>query len=399
VTAVVAGCGLAWLAALSGHQTSGSAEAQPDRRLVAAGNEFGFDLFSRLQAPNRTANIFISPLSIATALAMTYNGAAGETARAMAGALKLAGLSLAEVNHGSAAWRQGLTSADPKIELAIANALWARQGVEFKPDFLARTRQFYGATVAALDFRAPTAADTINGWVKTQTQGKIPQIVGEIDPRMVMFLINAVYFKGHWQTKFDPARTTDGPFQLLSGQPKPVPMMTQAGTYPYYRGEGFQAVSLPYGQGGTSAYLFLPDQDSSLSAFLERLSHQTWEEWLPRFSPMPGDLKLPRFTLAYEGELRGPLTALGMGVAFEGGSADFTGMRAARDLFIDQVKHKVVLEVNEEGTVAAAITSVGIRVTSMTPRFTFIADRPFWMAIRDGRTGAILFMGAVVEPK
>jgi serpin B len=399
---VIAGCGLALLVAAATEPTSQA--SQPDaktRALVAAHNAFGFNLFGQLQQPDEHLNVFISPVSIAAALGMTYNGAAGETAQAMAGTLKLAGMSLAEVNQGNAALLAGLKSADPKVELAIASSLWARHSVEFLPEFLARNRQFYGAAVATLDFRSPTAIPTINRWVNANTKGKIPQIIGEINAQTAMLLLNAVYFKGQWQVKFDRAKTKDEPFRLLSGRRKPVPMMSQASTYPYYRDERFQAISLPYGQGGTSLYLFLPDQEVSWNDFVKGLRHESWEEWLRQFSHAPGDLKLPRFKLAYERDLNAPLAALGMGVAFEAGSADFTGMRAARDLFIEQVKHKAVVEVDEEGTEAAATTSVGIAVTSVRPkpeRFTFIADRPFWMAIRDGRTGAVLFMGSVVEP-
>ncbi|HEY8460807.1 MAG TPA: serpin family protein, partial [Blastocatellia bacterium] len=164
----------------------------------------------------------------------------------------------------------------------------------------------------------------------------------------------------------------------------------------------FQAVSLPYGDGGVSLYLFLPDEKSSLNEFLNGLSYQKWEQWINSFNMTPGDVKLPRFKLDYEKTLNDPLKDLGMGAAFSSREADFSGIRAEKDLFISEVKHKAVVEVNEEGTEAAAATSVGISVTSIREpreRFTFIADRPFLMAIRDSQTGAILFMGAVMDPK
>jgi serpin B len=179
-------------------------------------------------------------------------------------------------------------------------------------------------------------------------------------------------------------------------------MMAQSGNYLYYRGDKFQALNLPYGNGGVSLYLFLPDKGSSLDEFLKGLSYQKWEEWISRFSKTPGDVKLPRFKLDYEKTLNDPLKALGMGVAFSAREADFSGIRAEKDLYISEVKHKAVVDVNEEGTEAAAATSVGVSVTSVQEpreRFNFIADRPFLMAIRDSQTGAILFMGAVMEPK
>jgi len=396
----------------AGHNGAGAAAptetTQPDGKttmnstLAAASNAFGFDLFQRLQREAANKNVFFSPLSVTVALAMTYNGAVGETKHAMARTLKIEGLNHAELNRASAELLKALKSSDPKIELAIANSLWARGGVKFNEAFLARNREFYGAEIATLDFKNPQSADTINRWVNTSTKGKISQIIDRIDPQQVMFLINAVYFKGQWQKRFEKTLTKNQPFHLLGAQQKQAPMMAQSGNYPYYRGDKFQAISLPYGNGGVSLYLFLPDQGSSLDDFLKGLSYQKWEEWITNFNDTPGDVKLPRFKLDYEKTLNDALKDLGMGVAFNAREADFSGIRAERDLFISEVKHKAVVEVNEEGTEAAAATSVGISITSArqpTERFTFIADRPFLMAIRDSQTGAILFMGAVMEPK
>ncbi len=378
--------------------------------IAAASNAFGFDLFQQLQRQAANKNVFFSPLSVSVALTMTYNGAAGETQKAMARALKLEGLNLDELNRANADLLKALKSSDPKIELAIANSLWARGGVRFNEAFLARNRQFFGAEISALDFNSPHSVATINRWVDANTKGKINKIVDQIDPQQVMFLINAVYFKGQWQKRFEKTLTQTRPFLMRGGQQKQAPMMAQSGNYLYYRGDKFQAVSLPYGKGGVSLYLFLPDHapnqrpdpGSSLEDFLKSLSYQKWEEWMNRFNDTPGDVKLPRFKLDYESPLNNALKALGMGVAFSSSEADFSSMRAERDLFISEVKHKAIVEVNEEGTEAAAATSVGIGITSIGPtpqRFTFIADRPFLMAIRDSQTGAILFMGVVMEPK
>ncbi len=370
--------------------------------LAAASNSFGFDLFQRLQREAANKNVFFSPLSVTVALAMTYNGAAGETKNAMARTLKIESMSLAELNSASAELLKALKSSDPKIELAIANSLWARAGVKFKDDFLARNREFYGAEISSLDFNSPQATATINRWVNNSTKGKISQIIDRIDSQQVMFLINAVYFKGQWQKRFEKTLTKNQPFHLLGGQPKQVPMMSQSGNYLYLRGDKFQSISLPYGEGAASLYLFLPDQGSSLDEFLKGFSFQKWEEWINSFHNTPGDVKLPRFKLDYENSLNESLKDLGMGVAFSERSADFSGIREQRDLFISEVKHKAIVEVNEEGTEAAATTSVGVSITSVSPtpqRFTFTADRPFLMAIRDSSSGAILFMGTVMEPK
>jgi serpin B len=370
--------------------------------LAAASNAFGFDLFQQLQRQAANKNVFFSPLSVTTALAMTYNGAAGETKNAMARALKIEGMSLDELNRASAELLKALKSSDPKIELAIANSLWARDGMRFNEAFLARNRQFYNAEISTLDFSNPQSVTTINRWVSANTRDKISQIIDKIDMQQVMFLINAVYFKGQWQKRFEKTLTKEQPFHMSGGQPKPVPMMAQSGNYLYQRGDKFQAISLPYGKGGVSLYLFLPDKGSSLDEFLNGLSYRKWEEWINNFNNAPGDVKLPRFKLDYEKTLNESLKAVDMRVAFNPREADFSGIRPERDLYISEVKHKAVVEVNEEGTEAAAATSVGVAVTSVQEprqRFTFIADRPFLMAIRDSQTGAILFMGAVMEPK
>jgi serine protease inhibitor len=376
--------------------------ATMNSNLAAASNAFGFDLFQQLRRQEANKNVFFSPLSVTVALAMTYNGAAGETKNAMARALKIEGMKDIELNRASADLLKALKSSDPKIELAIANSLWARGGIKFNENFLASNRAFYDAEISTLDFSNPQSVATINRWVSASTKGKISKIIDNIDPQKVMFLINAVYFKGQWQKRFEKTLTKEQPFYLPGGQKKPVPMMAQSGNYLYHRGDKFQAVNLPYGEGGVSLYLFLPDQGSSLDEFLKGLSFQKWEGWINNFNDTPGDVKLPRFKLDYEETLNDSLKAVGMGVAFNPREADFSGIRPERDLFISEVKHKAVVEVNEEGTEAAAATSVGVTTTSIREpreRFSFVADRPFLMAIRDSKTGAILFMGAVMEPK
>jgi serpin B len=373
---------------------------KPDARFVVANNQFGFNLFNQFRQKDQNKSIFFSPLSVTLALAMTYNGAAGETQQAMARTLKFNEMSLSEVNQASAALMNSLKSSDPKIELAIANSLWARQGVQFKEDSLTRNRQFFGAEIASLNFGDPQAKTVINNWVSKSTKGKIPSIIDQIDSQKVLFLINAIYFKGEWQKRFEKTLTKNQPFHSLSGAPKQVPMMSQSGNYHYYRGNKFQAVSLPYGNGGTHLLLFLPDKDSSLNDFLKNFTYQNCEGWIKGFRDTPGDIKIPRFKMDFESSLNQTLKALGMDLAFNPNRADFSGMRDQRDLFISEVKHKAIVEVNEEGTEAAAATSVGISVTSARPmpqRFSFIADHPFLMAIRDQQTGAILFMGVVTE--
>ncbi len=365
----------------------------PEVSSVASANtRFGFQLLQDLREQEPVGNIFISPLSISIALTMTYNGAVGETERAMAEVLGIDGLDLDTINDANAALRTSLENPDPQVEISIANSLWYRQGIEFNPDFLDRNRVFFEAELAALDFSAPQATEIINGWVNTNTNGKIEKIVDRISPQTLLFLINAIYFKGSWQEEFDKSKTRAGIFQLPNGSEKQVQMMRREGEYPYFRGENFEATGLPYGAGRMSMYIFLPNRDSNLNQFLGNLNAENWEGWLSQFQDRRHDIVLPRFRLEYEVSLNDTLKALGMGIAFNSG-ADFSGM--APSLFISEVKHKTFVEVNEEGTEAAAVTAV-VGVTSVPS--VFRVDRPFFFAIYDTTTETILFMGIVTEP-
>ena len=382
-------------------------EAKPeigpvDGSVVTANTKLGFSLFNEIRKTEQDKNIFISPFSISVALAMTLNGAAGETKQAMTNTLQLHGLDSESINTGYAGLRQTLLTSDPKVTLTIANSLWARQGFSFKPDFLQRNTQFFGAEISTLDFDNSSASKTINQWVDTNTNGKIQKIVGDqIDPITVLFLINAIYFKGTWQKEFDPSKTREGPFHLANGDEKQVPMMRQQRWYPYYREENFQAISLAYGDGQMSMYIFLPDRESDLNIFLENLNAESWENWMSQFHEQDVSLVMPKFKLEYGKTLNHPLKALGMGVAFDPELADFSRMASLEfgNLYIEKVVHKTFVEVNEEGTEAAAATSVEVGVKSVPPPpISFSVDRPFFFAIRDNETKTVLFMGIVVEP-
>ena len=374
-----------------------------DTPVVRANTQFGFNLFDEIRKTEQDTNIFISPFSVSLALAMTLNGAAGETEQAMTDTLQLQGLDTEAINIGYAALRHTLLTADPKVTLAIANSLWARQGVPFNQSFLQRNAQFFGAEISTLDFTDPRTVETINQWVDTNTNGKITKIFDEINPAAVLFLINAIYFKGTWQEEFDPSETREGPFHPAKGNVKQVPMMRQERRYPYYRGERFQAIRLAYGDRQMSMYIFLPDRESDLNSFLENLNAESWENWMSQFHGQDVSLVMPKFKLEYEKNLNDTLKALGMGIAFDPGRADFSRMapleNLGENLYIGEVLHKTFVEVNEEGTEAAAVTSVGVRATSVPPPpIPFTADRPFFFAIRDDQTETVLFMGVVVDP-
>jgi serpin B len=365
-------------------------------KLVEANTRFGFKLFSQLLKQEKGKNVFVSPASVAIALGMTYNGASPETQQALAKVMELRGMSLAELNQANATLRSQLENPDPQVQLAIANSLWGNQNVPFQPDFLQRNQQFYGAKVTNLNFSSPKAADTINNWVKENTRNKIDKIIDGIEPDEVLFLLNAIYFKGDWAQKFDEKLTTDQRFYLTDGTQKVHPRMVQEGNYRYHETDRFQAVSLPYGKNRRmSLYVFLPKSTSNLAEFSQQLNAENWQQWMNQFRTRPGAIQLPRFKLEYGTELLPALQAIGLSKI----SMAITNQAPNE---ISQVKHKTFVEVNEKGTEAAAVTSVGIRTTSAqlpTEPFSMVVDRPFFCAIRDNQTGTVLFMGAITEPK
>lgn len=367
---------------------------------VAVTSAFACKLLARLAASADAANIFISPTSIALALAIVYNGARGATRRAIADALDLGDIDADELNSASAELAHQLGQLDRHVQLAIANSLWLSEEFQLADDFARTARGCYDATVRRLDFKHEPVARIINAWVAEQTHDKIERIVEQIDRDTVLLLINAIYFKGSWTEPFSRQLTREAPFTLPGGRQVQCQQMSQRGKYRYFEDQGVQAVSLPYGGGRICMYIFLPRAAAGLPELLRALSGKRWDAWMQRFSLTEGRVALPRFRLAYEAKLNDTLRALGMGIAFEP-RADFGAMAEDGErLRIDEVRHKAFVEVNEEGAEAAAATSVGMMRASFSPAKTFnlVVDRPFLCAIRDDRTGAILFMGAINDP-
>ncbi|MBL7123536.1 MAG: serpin family protein, partial [Actinobacteria bacterium] len=369
-----------------------------DRNLVSANTGFGFDIFKELILEDKDKNIFISPLSILLALAMTYNGAVGDTNLAMAEALGFKGFDLEELNSGFNDLMISIKNADSDIELAIANSIWHKLGFKAKEDFVERNKKYFSSEVKEIDFSTPEAVDTINGWIDEATKGKIEKMLTEIPPDAVMYLINAIYFKGNWTYPFDENLTSDDDFYLLDGSTKKVPMMSQEENFGYYDGDNFSAVKLPYGQEKMAMYIILPDEGVSLDSVTSSLDADKWNEIKESFYGSQVSLTMPKYKMEYGIKLlNDALAELGMGIAF-GPGADFSGINP--DIFISKVLHKAVIEVNEKGSEAAAATVVEM-VTSMPMAeeiIEFRVDRPFFFVIADDRTGSILFMGKVVEP-
>lgn len=371
---------------------------QSPKKISQAHNAFGFNAIKLLAQEEGNKNVFISPSSIALALSMVYNGANGETKSAMQKTLQFENFDIATINQESLDLINILKNPDSEIELFIANSIWAKQGVDFKKDFLDVVASYFKAEISTLDFSSSNAADTINSWVSKNTKGKIPTIVSPpIPDSMFMYLINAVYFKGSWTIKFDEKLTKDRDFTTADGTRKKHPLMQQYGDMPYLETKDFQSVSLPYGENKRfSMYVFLP---KNLGDFVQNLDQNKWNDWMKQYKKTKGTILLPRFSMEYEKGLIPMLIKLGMGVVFQDG-ADLTGI--GYDFKISEVKHKTYVDVNEEGTEAAAVTSIGlVESTSVgTAKKTFYMEvnRPFFFAIRDSQTQEVLFMGTIQNP-
>ncbi|MEO0083171.1 MAG: serpin family protein [candidate division WOR-3 bacterium] len=372
-------------------------------KLTDANNAFGFKLFSALISQDEIKNISISPASITIALAMTYNGADLATKDSMAQTLNITNLSLNEFNQANYTLRNLLTNKKRKALVKIANSLWADRTIKFKKEFIATNKKYYNAQLTELNFSDPKSAKIINNWVSKATDNKIQKIIEDIGEDVVAFIINAIYFKGIWHNKFDKNQTTEQPFYTIDGKEKKQPMMKQKGTYNYLETDKFQAVSLPYTNHEMSLYIFLPKETSEIKQFLSHLNFENWQKWLSEFRLHKGTIAIPKFKLEYEKSLKEALSTIGMAIAFDDNRANFSKMASTQvkgNIFIGDVKHKTYIEVNEEGTEAAAVTVVQIEVKAAPiDEFTMIVDHPFFYAIVDNQTNAVLFMGVVVEPE
>ena len=370
-------------------------------RLIEVDNSFALKLFREINARDPDVNLFISPLSVAMALGMTYNGADGETQAAMAEALELQHMAIGEVNEAYRDLIALLLDLDPRVEFQLANSIWHRNALQFEQAFLDINREYFDAEVAGLDFNDPSAADRINDWVNDATNGKISDIVEKpIADDLVMFLINAIYFKGDWTHQFDKGLTRDANFTLDDGTTKQVETMfhKSAAEVRIFSDDVMRVVDLPYGGDAFSMIILVPRPEADVEAVVAALDAPRWAALVDGLVDSERVVGLPKFTLEYEIELKDVLTALGMGVAFVENVANFSKMRQANDLFISSVKHKTFVDVNEEGTEAAAATSVGIGVTSVGPG-PFLVDRPFLFVIRERFSGAIIFMGKILDPE
>jgi serpin B len=403
-----------WLVRLSGcdaisapSPTSNERDRQSLKEQVAAvveaDNQFAFDLYQRLRSDE--GNLFFSPASISMALAMTYDGAAGNTAAEMAKVLHF-GMPKAQLNEEMRALRASWNTKEKKqgFRLDVANRLWGQKGYHFLPEFLQVTRTNYGAEMGQVDFRSDLeqARQTINRWAEDHTGQKITNLIPSADAlkdaRLV--LTNAVYFKGGWREPFDKTRTKDEDFYVSADRKIKAAMMNTQDDFRYAHVDGLQLLELPYGDRSVAMIFLLPEKVGKLSQIEETLSAANLQTWIQRLALHEVIIYLPKFKTTSQFQLSDTLKSMGMVSTFDAPTADFSGITGDRALFISAVIHKAFVDVNEEGTEAAA-ASTGNAVGSAgepTEPPVFRADHPFIFLIRDNRTGAILFLGRIVDP-
>ncbi len=374
-----------------------------DRLLVGVNNAFALNLYGKLK--DQEGNLFFSPFSISTALAMTYAGARGETEAQMRKALHFY-MGQRGLHPACKSLIEDLNARQKAggYELSVANALWGQKGYGFLKEFLDLTRENYGAGLNEVDFAGATEAarQGINKWAEDETRGKIKDLIppGVLNALTRLVLTNAIYFKGNWASQFKKGDTQNAPFTLLDGKKVNVPMMQQTRKYPYLKTDTFQALELPYVGEELSMVVLLPRKVDGLADFEKSLTHKGLTEWVEALRKEEVAVYLPKFKMTSSFSLSEVLQSLGMPDAFSLGLADFSGMTGNKDLFISAVIHKAFVDVNEEGTEAAAATA-GVMALERVPAPppVFRADHPFLFLIRDRRTGSILFMGRVVNPQ
>jgi serine protease inhibitor len=370
-----------------------------ENQLTEADNHFGLKLFQKIVAESDDGNIFISPLSVSIALGMTWNGSAGTTREAMTEVLEYGDLTAEEINQSYKNLLDLLQQADDQVLFQIANSIWYREGFSVLEAFLSINQTYFDAVVRSLDFNRSEATDIINAWVSEKTNDKIKNIIKPpIDPLTVMFLINAIYFKGTWTYEFKAEDTHSETFYISEGNQIECQMMSHKNEHDYFSNDLFQAVDLPYGDGNFRMMVILPDYSVNIDSVIELMDNATWNSWLSQFEKTEINLFLPKFKLEYETSLVKVLSLLGMGVAFSD-VANFSNINPDVSLCISEVKHKTFIDVNEEGTEAAAATVVEMAFTSIGNELEMRVNRPFIVVLHEQHSGTILFIGKIVQPE
>ena len=378
-----------------------------EKQAFRAGNDFGFELLRRLHAERSDdgLNVFISPLSLSMSLGMLMNGAGGGTLSAMVDALGLNGLILAEANEVYRALAESLVHRDPSVDFRLANTSWLEEGLRFRRDYRDRVQESFGARIETVRFQESDIAGVINGWVDNATEGRVANLVtAEEFKGMLALLVNTIYFKGEWTDPFDPAQTAMVDFRRADGSTVSVPMMRQDLDARVGGGEGsgedFVVLEMPYGAQSFSMMVVVPIGNATLAGMVERMDGERWQDVVDALrGEERTEIMLPRFELTSERELNDVLKAMGMAVAFDQGSADFGWLLGDQGSgvgpYIGQLKQKIFLRVDEEGTETAAATGTAVAIPG-SPALR--AVRPFLFAIRERASGAVLFLGTVGDP-
>ncbi|MDY0347646.1 MAG: serpin family protein [Tenuifilaceae bacterium] len=369
-------------------------------QVITTSNAFGIDLFTKT-AEKGSENLMLSPLSASTALTMLLNGCGGSTYTQLKATLNYPDdMTISEVNEAYKGLVSQLLSADPKVKIALANAIFYRNGFEVKTPFLSAMDKEFKAHIQGLDFSSPSALTTINGWASSNTFGKVPKVLNEISGDAVMFLMNALYFKGNWSYQFDKSLTHDSPFYFDNGTSANVKTMQGEVGARFAYGDNYKAIELPYGQTNFTMVVIVPDE--TLASFYNGFTNETWEfitsslDGYPEFGT--AEVYMPKFKFSYEKVLNDQLKSMGMVDAFEPSLADLSGISDA-SIYVSFVKQNTFVEVNEEGTEAAAVTTIGILETSLPQQMVFRVDKPFVFAIRERTTNTLMFIGQVIDPR
>ncbi len=370
-------------------------------KIIAADNQFGFELFKKVNASlDEPKNTMISPMSVSLALAMVYNGTEGNTKTQMEQMLHKAGMTPEDINQSYKDLVAALISHDPKVELSISNAIFYRNTFPVKDAFKTTNQNFYQAEIAGLDFTKTTETlNTVNGWVNTNTKGKIDKIIEQVKAEDIMYLLNAIYFNGEWKYQFDTKVTAAMSFTKEDNAVVQTPTMKIEKPFNYYSHQSFQLLEMPYGSGKYSMLIFLPETGKKTDDVISLLNPENVNDWISKMTEQKKEVFLPKFEFKFDNSLKDELAALGMTDAFDDAKANLSGISEAAQLVISEVMHKTYIKVDERGTEAAAVTGITVGVTSMPVDNSFRADHPFVFAIREKDTQAILFIGKVMDPK
>lgn len=381
--------------------TTDLAPNEKSAKLIAADNQFGLEIFQKINSSStEQKNTMISPMSISLALAMAYNGAAGDTKTQMESMLHKSGLTPDDINQNYKDLVAALASHDPKVELAISNAIFYRNTFSVKPDFITTNQNYYDAEVAGLDFAKTTETlNKVNGWVDSKTKGKIDKIINQIKPEDIMYILNAIYFNGEWKYRFDASKTSNQTFTKEDNASIQVPTMTIENQFKYYGDTNFEILEIPYGSGKFSMLILLPKSGKKVDNVISSLTTTNINSWISKLSETKKTVYLPKFEFKFDKSLISNLQDLGMVDAFNPLKSNLSGISEAAQLYISEVMHKSYIKVDEKGTEAAAVTGITVGVTSIGPDLAvFRADHPFVFLIREKDTSSILFMGKVVDP-